>query len=124
MIAKTSKKATIFIEGSLITLAIPLKLRLPTEAKRLVCQVVRRYKHSYSLSTKYGPLKGLVIAGQMNPVTSPDPAVLEEIQVDWPNNTVKISLTKAVQKLNNRGTIASLQKAGRKLKKRWHSQQL
>jgi hypothetical protein len=108
MIAKTSKKATIFTEGSLITLAIPLKLRLPTKAKRLVYWVVRRHKHSYSLSTKYGPLKGLATARQMNPVTSPDLAVLKEIRVDWPNDIVKVSLTKAVQKLNNRGTIASL----------------
>jgi hypothetical protein len=96
MVAKTAKKETVFKEGSLITLAIPLKLRLSTKAKRLVCQVVRRYKHLYSLSTKYRLLKGLATARQMNPITSPDLAVLKDIRVDWPNNIVKISLTKVV----------------------------
>jgi hypothetical protein len=47
----------------------------------------------------------------------PDPAVLEEIQMDWPDDRVKISLTKAVQRLNNCGTIASLEKAGRNAEK-------
>jgi hypothetical protein len=64
MVAKTAKKATVFNEGSLITLAILLNLRLFIEAKRLVCRAVRRHKHSHSLSTKYGPLKGLAKAGR------------------------------------------------------------
>jgi hypothetical protein len=117
MVAKTAKKVTIFKEGSLIISAILLKLHLPTEAKRLVCWVIRCYKHLYLLLTKYRLLKGLAMSGQMNPVTSPDPAVLEEIRMDWPDDTVKIGLTKAVQKLNNCGTIASLQKAGRNTEK-------
>ena len=66
---------------------------------------------------KYGLLKGLATARQINPVTLPNLAVLEEIRVDWPNDTVKILLTKAVQKLNNRSTIALLQKARRNVEK-------
>jgi hypothetical protein len=82
MVHKTSKNATVFQEGIVVTLAILVKLRLPTEAKRLLYRVIRRHKNSYSLSTKFGPLKGFAIAGQMNLVISPDPALLEDIRVD------------------------------------------
>ena len=113
MVYKTSKNATVFQEGIVVTLAILVKLRLPTEAKRLLYRVIWRHKNSYSLSTKFGPLKGLATAGQMNLVISLDPALLEDIRVDWPDDIDKIGLPKAVQKTNDRGTIASLQKAGR-----------
>jgi hypothetical protein len=41
-------------------------------------------------------MKGIYTAGQMNPVTSPDPETLAEIRMDWPDDTAKVTLTKAV----------------------------
>jgi hypothetical protein len=40
MVYKTSKNATIFQEGIVVTLAILVKLKLPIEAKRLLYRVI------------------------------------------------------------------------------------
>jgi hypothetical protein len=67
-------------------------------------------KNQYILITAKGPLSGSYSALQLNPVEAPDQSL---VPYSWPPATKKLSLTKAVQLANNRGTIAAAQKAAR-----------
>jgi hypothetical protein len=108
MVKKASAKARIFKKGWLVTLAIPSKLQLRTELKRLLCWIVKVTKNQYSLDSTKGPLSGSHSALQLNPVESPDQNL---VSINWPAGTPKLTINKAVQLVNNRGTIAAAQKA-------------
>jgi hypothetical protein len=111
IVKKAGKKARTFDKGSLVTLAIPSKLRLHTEPRRLLCRVVKVVKHQYTLITAKGLLSGSHSASALNSVSTPNQFLVPQ---SWPGNTKKLTLTKAVQLTNNRGTIAQAQKAGRR----------
>ena len=98
------------LSGWLVTLAIPSKMRQRTEAKRLLCCIVKVVKNQYTLITANGPLKGSHSASQLNPVESPDQSLVPQ---SWPEGTAKITINKAVQLVNNRGTIAAAKKVAR-----------
>ena len=110
MVKKAHGKAQIFQKGWLITLAILSKLRLRTEPKRILCRIDQVTKNQYFLSSTKGPLHGSHSASQLNPVEAPDQSL---IPMNWPEGTTKLTLTKAVQLINNRGTIGAAQKASR-----------
>ena len=111
MVKKGAKKAQVFKEGSVVTLAIPSKMRRTTEPKRLPVRILSINKHSYTLVSRFGRLKGAFQAGQLNAVESNTLGL--DIAVRWPATGPKILLTQAVQLFNGRGTLASIQKAGR-----------
>jgi hypothetical protein len=110
IVKKARGKARTFQKGWLITLAIPSKLRLRTEPKWILCCIDQVTKNQYSLTSTKGPLRGSHSASQLNPVEAPDQSL---IPMNWPEGTTKLTLTKAVQLINNRGTIGAAQKAGR-----------
>jgi hypothetical protein len=117
IVKKSGSKVQEFKAGWLVTLAIPSKLRLYTESKQLLCRVVKVVKNQYTLITAKGPIAGGHSASELNPVKASNKSLIPE---SWPENTKKLTLTKAVQLSNNRGTIAQAQKAaqlqGRKRK--------
>jgi hypothetical protein len=78
--------------------------------KHLLCRIVKVVKNQYLLITAKGPLSRSHSALQLNPVEAPDQSL---VPYNWPATTKKLSLTKAVQLANNRGTIAAAQKAAR-----------
>jgi hypothetical protein len=63
------------------------------------------------LMSRFGRIRGAVQPAQLNVVESNTLGL--DIPIDWPKNGPKILLTQAVQLFNNRGSIASIQKANR-----------
>jgi hypothetical protein len=61
--------------------------------------------------SRFGRLKGAFQSGQLNTVESK--TLRLDIAKRWPDLGPKILLTQAVQLSNSRGTLASIQKAGR-----------
>jgi len=110
-VKKSAKKAQVFKEGWVITLAIPKKLRRSTKPKRLPVRILGINQHAYTLMSRFGRLKGAFQAGQLNTVKSNTLGL--DIAMRWPDSGPKILLTQAVQLFNSRGTLASIQKAGR-----------
>jgi hypothetical protein len=111
MVRRVAKKAQIFERDCIVTVAIPSKLRRSTEPKRLLVRIIGITKHSHTLMSRFGRIKGGFQAGQLNTVKSNTLGL--DIPHAWPESGPKILLTQAVQLFNGRGTIASIQKAGR-----------
>ena len=111
MVKKVGGKMKVYAENSIVSLAIPAKLRLKTEAKRLLCRIIKVVRNRYTLVCSVGPLSGSYTAGQLNEVVAPDESSVPMGFPDW--KRAKLTLTKAVQLVNNRGTIAAAQKASR-----------
>jgi hypothetical protein len=109
-VKKTTKKAQVFKEGSIVTLAIPKKMQRSTEPIRLPVRILEINKHSHMLISRFGRIKGAFQPGQLNSVESN--TLRLDIPTCWPEAGPKILLTQAVQLFNSRGTIASTQKAG------------
>jgi hypothetical protein len=72
MVKKASGKVKVYTNGSIVSLAIPLKLRLQTKAKRLLCWIMKVVKNWYTLIYLVGPLAENHTAGQLNDVVSTD----------------------------------------------------
>jgi hypothetical protein len=99
-------------EGWIVTLAIlKKKLQRSIEPKHLPVWILSINRHAYTLMSRFGRLKGAFQAGLLNTVESRTLGV--DIAMRWPDAGPKILLTQAVQLFNNRGTLASIQKAGR-----------
>jgi hypothetical protein len=111
MVKRAAKKAQVFKEGWIVTVAIPSKLLRSVEPKRLPVRILGINKHSHTLISRFGRIKGAFQAGQLNTVKSNTLGL--DIPTAWPENGPKILLTQAVQLFNSRGTTASTQKAGR-----------
>jgi hypothetical protein len=78
MVAKGGPKTT-FTIGQFVTLAIPLKNRLSTEACRLPYRIVKIVKSAYALLYTHGLLKGLYQASTLK-------AVLDGVTFDIPES--------------------------------------
>ena len=105
MVKKVNKKMKVFTNGSIVSLAIPTKLRLKSEARRLLCQITKVAKNQYTLICATGPTKGSHNAGQLNEVLSPNESSISLKFTGW--KKAKLSLAMAVAKVNNRGSIAA-----------------
>jgi hypothetical protein len=77
-------KLKVYTNGTIVSLAIPTKWRLRTEAKRMV-------KNWYTLICSAGPLSGTHTAGQLNPVLSPDESLLP---LKFPANEARLTINK------------------------------
>jgi hypothetical protein len=91
MVRKTSKKAQIFKEGWIVTVAIPLKLRRSVEPKRLLVWILSINNHSHMLMSRFGRIKGAFQPRQLNTVESNTLGL--DIPIGWPENGPKILLT-------------------------------
>jgi hypothetical protein len=91
MVKKASGKAKVYTKDSIVSLAIPLKLRLRTEAKRILCRITKVVKNQYTLICIAGPLKGTHSTGQLNGVLALDESL---VPLDFPRNKAKLSITK------------------------------
>src|SRR5947207_6498770 len=120
MIKANSGQTALFMDGSIITLQIPPKLRLATEPSRLPVRVLEYKNGQYKLQCRHSRLSGRYQGSELNPVDAATGALIGSgIRTD-PEKTggkeVTITLSSAVAKENNRGTISSAQKAGRMTK--------
>jgi hypothetical protein len=111
MVQKSKKKAVLFADGTLVTLAIPSKMRLSLEPKRMLCRIIKCVRGLYTLTFKFGRIKGAWTASQLNGIQDLESGV--EIPLYWPDNGPTIALTQAVQLSNYRGTVASMHKPNR-----------
>jgi len=103
MVTKGGSKTT-FAIGQFVTLAIPPKNRLSTEASRLPCRIVRSIRGAYGLLCAHGSLKGLHQASTLK-------AVLDSVTFNIPETVTpkvkKLTLPQAVTLSNNRKSIAA-----------------
>jgi hypothetical protein len=120
MIKANSGRTALFTEGTIATLQIPLKLRLATEPSRLPVRVLEYKNGQYKLQCRHGRLAGRFQGGELNHIDATISGLLAASIRTMPEKTggkeVTIKLPAAVAKENNRGTIASAQKAGRTAK--------
>ena len=95
---------------------IPAKLRLVGELLHLPVRVIRLVRNGaqYKLMSKHGELKGLFPAADLNPTDPSSESILgSRISAKKPKKGQKpvlITLSKAVQAENQRGTVASTQR--------------
>ena len=126
LVAKSKEKnVTVFAPRDVRLLRTPLQLRLNTESSRiLVRNLAERYPGRYSLSTRWGRLKGLYAHSAINPIAKwtifTDAAYIPTYltRYDEGGNIIEereeiplITLNVAVQKDNgNRSSVSSTQK--------------
>jgi hypothetical protein len=114
MVQRSLVGQTVFENGAIATLKIPKKLRLIGESSRLPVRILQKKHHNaYVLTCQFGWLQRLFQHSELNPVpgTMAD-SIGSNIQVTEGNKS--ITLSKAIQLLNSRGTVNAAQKAGRK----------
>jgi hypothetical protein len=111
MVKKACGKVKIYANKAIVSLAIPTKIRLKIEAKRLLYQITKVAKNRYTLICCFSPLSGTHTPRQLNEVLSQDETLIPMSFLEWKGS--KLTLTKAVQLTNNYTTIAAAQKAGR-----------
>jgi hypothetical protein len=76
MVKKAGGKLKVYANGTIVSLAIPPKWRLRTEAKRLLCWITKVVKNHYTLICSVGPLSGAHTSGQLNAMLSLDESSL------------------------------------------------
>jgi hypothetical protein len=118
--AKKGAPTTVFKAGDLVTLKIPLKMRLVGELLRLRARIIRQVRSGaqYELMSRHSEIKGLFSGVEFNPTDpSAETTLGSGISVQTAKKGQKpvlIALSKAVQVENRRRTVASAQRAGRK----------
>ena len=63
IVKKASKKAQVFKEGWIVTVAIPSKLQQSVEPKRLLVRILGINQHSHTLISRFERIKGAFQAG-------------------------------------------------------------
>jgi hypothetical protein len=120
MIKANSGRAATFVDGTVATLQIPVKLRLATEPSRIPVRVLELTNSQYKLQCQWGRLMGRYQGGELNHVEAGVGNTLGATILTNPKQLngkeLTISLPKAVAQMNNRSSIAAAQKAGRKPK--------
>jgi hypothetical protein len=121
--ANTIPVDEVFERNSMVSLLIPIPLRLAGELRRVFCRVVQHTRTGYQLNTVWGLLSGRFSHNQLNGVEN-DIGDIPCLTVQAANTKPKIGLAKVVAMMNNRGPISTVQRAGRKklLGKRNHSE--
>ena len=137
MIKANSGKSKVFYDGDIATLRIPPKLRLKTEAIRLLVRVLECKNGQYKLQCRHGRLAGryqgmhippllpfpklTLLGGELNIVDNASIEILGSAICTEPemqgNKEVTISFANAVARENNRGSVTAAQKAGRRAPK-------
>jgi hypothetical protein len=111
---------TEFEDGDIATLLIPPKMRLKTESKRLLVWILSGEHDRYKVMSQHGRVSGRWPAEELNKVADELTDLLGgniPMEAEYKaGKEVQIQLTKAVALENNRGSITTAQKAGRKTK--------
>jgi hypothetical protein len=117
MIKANSGRSVVFMDGTIATLQIPLKIRLATEPSRLLVRVLEYKNGQYKLQCWHGRLAGRFQGRELNSI---DPSISDLLGNSiWTKlekragKEVTIKFLAAVAKENNHGSINSAQKAGR-----------
>jgi hypothetical protein len=91
MVKRASGKSKVYTNGTIVSLAIPPKLRLRTEAKRLLCRITKVVENRYTLIFSVGPLSSTHTARQLNAVLSPDES---SVPLKFPAKEPKLTINK------------------------------
>jgi hypothetical protein len=114
MVRRKRGKAVIYYNlYEVAILQIPVKLRFGAEVHRLPVRIIEIHEKGYKLVYEYSKLIYLYSSKVLNKLAS------QSIYTHLPTTgRSKISLNKAIQKINRRETISTSQKARRKANKR------
>ena len=103
----------VFDRESIVSLFIPKPMRLTGEVKRVFCRVIQHTRTGYQLNTKWGLLHGRFEQSQLNGIDD-DRGEIPVLSLAEASKVSKIALNKVVSLMNNRASIATSQRAGRK----------
>ena len=103
----------VFDRESIVSLFIPKPMRLTGEVKRVFCCVIQYIRTGYQLNTKWGLLHGRFEQSQLNGIDD-DRGEIPVLSLAEASKVSKIALNKVVSLMNNRASIATSQRAGRK----------
>jgi hypothetical protein len=117
MIKANSGQSAVFMDRTIATLQILLKIRLATKPSRLPVQVLEYKNRQYKLQCRHSRLAGRFQGGELNSI---DPSISDLLRNSiWTEpekmagKEVTIKFLAAVAKENNCGSINSAQKAGK-----------
>ena len=103
----------VFARDSIVSLVIPLNIRLSGERRRVFCRVVQHTASGYQLNTKYGLLNHRYPHSELNGVDE-DNGEIPRLTVQEAKKAKKITLNMVVSQMNSRDPIWATQRAGRK----------
>jgi hypothetical protein len=103
----------VFTRDSIVSLTIPLHIRLSGELRRVFCQVVQHTASRYQLNTKYGLVNHRYPYSDLNGVDK-DNGEIPHLTVQEAQKAKKITLNIVVSQMNSRDPIWATQRAGRK----------
>jgi hypothetical protein len=103
----------VFARDSIVSLVIPLNIRLSGELRRVFCRVVQHTPGGYQLNTKYGLLNHRYPHSELNGVDE-DKGEIPHLTVQEAKKAKKITLNMVVSQMNSRDPIWATQRAGRK----------
>src|SRR3979490_747768 len=103
----------VFACDSIVSLAIPLNIRLSGELRRVLCRVVQHTFGGYQLNTKWGLLNYRYPHSELNGVEE-DNSEIPHLTVQEAKKAKKITLNMVVSQMNSRDPIWATQRAGRK----------
>ena len=119
MIKANNRRSEKFIDRTVTTLQILLKLQLATESSRLPVQVLELKNSQYKLQCQYSRLTGRYQGRELNHIDATvgikiGASIQNEPSQNQAGKDVTITLPMAVAKQNSRGSITTAQKNGRK----------
>jgi hypothetical protein len=97
----------------MVSLAIPLNIRLSGELRRVLCRVVQHTAGGYQLNSKWGLLNHRYPHSELNGVDE-DNGEVSHLTVQEAKKSKKVTLNEVVSKMNSREPIRATQRAGRK----------
>ena len=103
----------VFARNSMVSLAIPLNIRLSGELRRVLCRVVQHTAGGYQLNSKWGLLNHRYPHSELNGVDE-DNGEVSHLTVQEAKKSKKVTLNEVVSKMNSREPIRATQRAGRK----------
>jgi hypothetical protein len=113
IVKKKGGKSIQYELQEVVTLKIPPKLMVGPEVRRLPVRILEVQEKGYRLVSQYGELTCLHSSGVLNKLASQ--AIYPDLPTTGaPKPNIQITLNKAVQLINNRGPVNTLQKAGRR----------
>jgi hypothetical protein len=103
----------VFARDSIVSLVIPLNIRLSGELRRVFCRVVQHTAGGYQLNTKYSLLNYRYPHSELNRVDE-DNSEIPHLTIQEAKKAKKITLNMVVSQMNSRDPIWASQRAGQK----------
>ena len=105
--------SNVFARDSIVSLTIPLNIRLLGELRRVFCRVVQHTPGGYQLNTKWGLLNHRYPHSELNGIEE-DNGEIPHLTIQEAKKVKKITLNAVVSQMNSRDPIWATQRAGRK----------